>query len=301
MKSSAYINTHINNFISLVTTPTGGMYDSVPTLVANGPHPALGDFLHRPRCPEWPSRDQLREIRQLPTYLVLVGHKASNKNHLEARVSCSVIELILTSKLPNLVKQGFIAFKNTFKSSQKYYSHQKRTDDNRSQVDSYHLKTILLHYLEKTPPSKITSPFCLMIDLLSDHDKCLMLREIPHYFIPQCNLLGTVGPDERQAAHQTIHAIISDPVAAVINSPSEPHEMYGDISPFDLIAAFRQVSLHPSCERSCNTLVQLLRHLDDWRRRRYYNIQLPLDEEFGMSGRPEPTGLVDMLRDTRHL
>ena len=147
--------------------------------------------------------------------LVLVGSKESNNPDQEGRVSWSPAEIILICKLPNIVKQGFIAAKFTFKSAIKIIRDEKVTTGGRSHVGSYHLKTTFLHRLEKTPPHKINSPFCLMINLLHYLQLYLIRGTLPHYFIPECNLLTTIGHDERQIALEAIQAVVSDPVKAL--------------------------------------------------------------------------------------
>ena len=189
--------------------------------------------------------------------------------------------------------------KFTFKSAIQIFRDWNVTSDGRSHVSSYHLKTTLLHHLEKNPPSKINSPFCLMINLLHDPPMYLKRGNLPHYFIQECNLLTTIGHAERQDALTAIKTIVSDPVATIIKCPSEPDEIYGDVCPDDLVLAFRHVSADPSCEKSREALVTLLSQLDQWRQRKYY--ELLKEEEYQVSGRPDLTGLADMLERIRQL
>ena len=284
-----------------MTRPDGAQADLVPSLVANAPHPGMEEYLKRPRG-EWPPQQQLDEIKQLPMSFVLVGSKESENLDQQARNSWSSGEMLLISKLPNYIKQGFIAAKCTFKSTIKYYQ-TNETADGRSYVGSYHLKTTLLHHLEKTPPSQINSPFQFMIDVLHDLHMYLKMGTLPHYFLPKCNLLATVGHDERQIAYQTIHTILSDPVVSVLRCPLKWDELYGDdICPDDLVLAFCRVFARPSCERSRGDLLQLLSELDECRRE-FYDDQLDEDEDEDrrVFGRPELTGLVDMLEQIKHI
>ena len=267
--------------------------DFVLTLVANTAHPAIDDYLQRSRG-EWPPQDQLDEIKQLPLSLVLVGSKESDNPDQQARDSWSVGEMLLISKLPNIIKQGFIAAKFTFKSAVKIIRDGSDIADGRSHVGSYHLKTTLLRRLERTPPSKINSPFCLMINLLHDLKRYLIRGTLPHYFLQECNLLTTIGYDERQIALKAIDAIFSDPVATIIKCPSRPGEIYGFILPDDIVSAFRHVSADASCERSRNVLFMLLTHLDQWREFLYHR-QLETDAKYEKDCRPDLKGLADML------
>ena len=223
---------------------------------------------------------------------VLVGSKESRNPNLQARDSWSFAELALISTLPKFIKKGFIAAKFTFKHCIKIRRDGDVTEDGRSHVGSYHLKTTLLNHLEKTPPSKIHSAFNVMMNVLNDLRMYLKRSNLPHYFLPECNLLATVGYEEQQIALQAIQDIICDPLTAILKCPSKPTEIYGDICPDDLVAAFHQVSTHPCCKRSWEDLVQLLSQLDHWRQLRYLKFSC---------GRPELIRLVDMLGTIKHV
>ena len=281
----------------------GGFADVVPTLVADKPHPAIENYMNRPRSPEWPSHHQLQLIGQLPMTLVLVGSNKSPRKDQETRLSWSICELVLISTLPSHIKQGYIAFKYVLKYLLTNKRQQNKSDDGRSKVGSYHLKTILLHHLENTPPSMIKSPYGLMVDLLSRSVDYLKRMKLPHYFLPECNLLATVGYDEQQIALQSINDIRSDPITAVMKCPSAATEIYGDIVPDELVAIFQHVSNDPCSERSMGGLLLLFSRLDQWRQYHYHK-QLEWDRREGIyrvSSRPQPRRLVqDILKQTKH-
>ena len=272
--------------------------DIVPALVANGPHPAIKDYLKRPRG-KWPPQEQLCEVQQMPMCSVLVGSKESECPGQQARDSWSAGEVILVSKLPKSIKQGLIAAKFTFKHCVKMYHDSSVIADGRSRVGSYHLKTTLLNYLESTPPSETDSAFDVMMCVFHDLSTYLKRGNLPHYFFPECNLLATVGRNERQIALQAIQDIVCDPAAALLQCPSNPTDIYGDVSPDDLVAAFRRVLGHQCCARSWEDLIQLLNWVDQWRVQRY-RIRQERDKGLNVSGRPELTRLVDMLEKIKH-
>ena len=275
--------------------------DVVPTLLANAAHPAVDDYLLRSRG-EWPPQDQLYKIQQLRMCLVLVGSKDSDNPDQEARVSWSPGEMILISELPNIVKQGFIAAKFTFKSVINIIRDGNVTTDGRSHVGSYHLKTTLLHHLEKTPPRKINSPFRFMINLLQDLQRFLISGTLPHYFIQECNLLTTIRQDERQIAIKAIQTVLSDPVKNIIKCPSKPNEIYGDICPDDLVSAFHCVSADPSCEKNRHAFAMLLSQLDQWREKRHIKqVEKDGEKDSKVFDRPDLTGLADMLAKIKYL
>ena len=282
----------------------GGLHDIVPTLVANKPHPAIVDYINRLNSPEWPSQDQRQLLQQLPMNLVLVGHKDSPRKDQEFRLSWSAGELVLILTLPNHIKQGYVAFKYVMKCFLKMNRGQNETNDGRSKIGSYHFKTTFLYHLESTSPSKIISPFVLMMDLFSDFIGYLNRGKIPHYLFPDCDLLATVGHEERQAARKSINDILSDPISAILRCPSVPTRIYGDIVPDELVAIFHRVSTHPCCERSRDELVFLLSRLDEWRQQRYQEIYLEVagTDECRTTGRPELRGLVRaILEQTKHM
>ena len=282
----------------------GGLIDSVPTLVANEPHHAIEHYINRPRSTGWPSPDQLQQLQKLPMNFVLVGHKDSPRKNQEFRISWSTGELVLISPLPNHIKQGYIAFKYVMKNFLRNKRGQNETEDGRSKIGSYHLKTTFLYYLEKTPLSVIESPFCLMMDLFIYFSGYLNRGELPHYFLPECDLFATVGHDELQIALKSINEILLDPITAVLTCPSVPTEIYGNILPDELVSVFHRVSSLAYCERNREDLLRLLSHLDEWRQQAYhkyvgYDWREDCDR---VSGQPELRGLVQgILEQTKHM
>ena len=287
----------------------GGAQEFVPTLVCSDHHPDMdGDYLHRPRR-GWPSTQQLEVIKQSPMLLVLTGHKLSPPDQipLQARHSWSHCEMELIITLPLYIKQIYIAIKYVFKRLIRTFRGTKVAADGRSTVGSYYLKTVFLRLLEKTPPTMIGSQFGFMICLLSDLDGYLKAGNLPHYFLPECNLLATVGPEERLLAREVIQHILSAPLRAILTCPTEPWRIYGEVQPDSLVAAFRQLSSHLTSVSSREHLLWLLRRLEETRRERYREQQEEderedEDEEYSctVSGRPELRGLVEMLRKQIH-
>ena len=281
-----------------------GTRDYVRTLVCNGPHPVMyQEFANRPR--QWPPAALISALLKLPMLLVLVGHKLSPEFHLQARISWSHLELKLIQELPESVRQGYIACKYVFKRFLKAHRDQNETGEGRqtrSTVSSYYIKTTFLRYLEKTHPSMITSPFrlFLFLDLLYDLDNYLKMRNLPHYFVAQCNLLETVEQGELRIAQQVIEEILSDPLNALLTSPTAPQEIYGEVHPDYLVSAFSRVFSHPTCDQSWRDLSDLLARVDERRRHRYKEQrEKDEDEYYGVSGRTELTGLVDMLKQIK--
>ena len=275
----------------------GGLYEDVTSLVCSGPHPAMASYKERTRK-HWPSPALLDALMQQPMILVMVGPKDAQDSYLMFRVSWSALELILISSLGLWLKQGYVCFKYTVKSVLRALRPKDSAREGRSQVGSYHLKTVFLRHLEEHPPQQEGSPFQLMLDLCQDLQHYLLMGCLPHYFLPECDLLRMVGEEEKQYALQAVGQVIADPIVAILNSPSEPQHIYGPYhSPDDLIRCFREVSSPPSCPERRECLRLLLRRLDD-HREGLHREQLGRDESSGhrVSGRPGLVRLADYLQ-----
>ena len=276
-----------------------GTRDSVQTLVCNGPHPDMcQEFPNRPR--QWPPASLITVLLKLPILLVLVGHKLSPEFNLQARISWSHLELKLIQGIPESVRHGYIACKYVLKRLLKARRGQNEVDGSRSSVSSYHVKTVFLRYLEKNPPSMITSPFRLFLDLLHELDGSIKMGELPHYFLAQCNLLETVGQRERDIARQVIEEILLDPLNALLTSPTDPQQIYGEVRPELLVLAFHKISSYPACKQSLRDLSELLICVDERRRQRYIE-QCERDSRkvWRVSGRSELTELTGMLQQIK--
>ena len=248
----------------------GGARDIVATFVCSSPHPELvQDFKNKRLEGSWPPPHLIDYLLELPMLLVLVGHKPSDECPLQARLSWSVPEIKLFQELSENIRQGYIACKYVLKYRLKIYRLQKGASDGRSTVGSYHLKTAFLHFLEKRPPSLINSPFKLFLGILRELDMHLQAGRLPHYFLQRCDLLETVGDDERRIARQAIKDVLSDPLTALFTSAVLPWQMYGQVHPHDLIFHFRSVCTQPTGGRSWKELCYLLTRVDEWRHRRY--------------------------------
>ena len=269
----------------------GGLYERVTSLVCSGPHPAMASYKERPRK-HWPSPALLDALMQQP---MMVGPKDAQDSSLMFRVSWSALELIIISSLGLWLKQGYVCFKYIVKSVLRALKPMDPAREGRSQVGSYHLKTVFLRHLEEHPPQQEGSPFQLMLDLCQDLQHYLLMGCLPHYFLPGCDLLRTVGEKERRYALQAVGQVIADPIVAILNSPSEPEDIYGPHhSPDDLIRCFREVSSLPSCPERRESLRRLLRPLDD-HREGLHREQLERDRPY-VSGRPGLVRLADYLQ-----
>ena len=299
---------HANNMLKWmqahsekISGPTGqhfgGLLELVPTLVCSDAHPDM-DLKYAPRLRlGWPSLQQVDAIRQLPMLLVMTGDKYSDEFPMQARFSWRPSEMILTITLPLYIKQVYVALKYAFKCLMRRFRGADTALDGRSNVGSFHLKMVFLRHLEANPPTSIWSQSHLMRALLHDLKDYILTGNLPHYFLPECNLLQTVGPKERRIACNVIEHILSDPIRAILTCPTNPCEIYGEVQPDALAAAFSLVISNPTSESNGEDLLRLLRCLDGTRRCQHQGqLEQDVASEFRrVSGRVELSRLVDML------
>ena len=291
-----YLANHRDGISGPVGQEFDGLMEYAPTLICSAAHPDMKKYVCRPRQ-SWPSSQQLKGIQLLPMLIVLIGHKRSDEFPLQARLSWSPLEMKLVVTLSSDIRQVYIALKYVIKSLTKKFRGPNATTDGRSFVGSYHVKTVLLHHLERKPPTMIMSQLELMMGLLHDLDGYIVAGKLPHYFLPDCDLIETVRPEDRHITRNVIKDILADPLRAILTCPTDPQDIYGDIHPEILVDAFHRLSCHTNCTKNRKDLLQLLGRLDE-RRCCLYQQQLEKDQEDQMevSGRPERKLLVDVLQ-----
>ena len=282
-----------------VSGPAGqsadGLMDLVPTLVFSGPHPSMESFCRRCRGKIWPINRMIDTLRKLPLLHVLVGHKTTPqpKRDLLTRFSWSPHEMYLLANLPTWIKQGYVAFKYTFKGVLRSCSGAEITG--RSYVGSYHLKTTLLHTMEENPPSDHGEPFDIFLKLLGKLQIFLTDCHLPNYFMPECNLLETVGREDREHALSAVRDVSTDPLGAILRSPIKPTELYSTVEVRDLVEPIKRLNTRPDCEYSRRDLHRRMRRMDNLRASQYERLVREKDKNCQSSNRPELIRLADLL------
>ena len=84
------------------------------------------------------------------------------------------------------------------------------TKEKDSHVCSFHLKTILLWSLENPDTWNQKCPFHLMRLLLLSLEGHLLSRSLPHYFVPDCDLMKTVSGHELSFTRSCVAEILRD-------------------------------------------------------------------------------------------
>ena len=272
----------------------GGDWDMVPALICSAPHPDIESFCQKRSKRSWPTSQQLAAFITFPMLLVLTGFKSSPQFHLEARVSWSHLELILLACLPMWIKQGYVAFKYTFKGMlSSFRDKNELPEEGRSVVSSYNLKTTLFYHLVDNPPQPDGCPFRLVMDLLGRLQAFLEDRKQPHFFMPECDLLKTVGDKEYEYALRAVQLFKKDPVQAILASPVAPNEIYGDVGSDHLLSVFHKLSTYPN-KQSLEGVRDVFQRLENHRKQRY-KAQLEQDQMKNVTQRPGPELLVEKL------
>ena len=201
--------------------------DSVPALLCTSPFPNQRMTNDMQRNLTWPIKELQKFINKIPGVLVAVGHFHSRNNNIEWRASWSIHELLLAETIPAWAKQGYRAFKYTVKVNLKRHRAHHDNTGGRGLVGSYHMKTIFYKYLQNPKAWLSACPNRLFLSLLHKLKKHLRTRNLPHFFVPQCNLLQTTPPSELRLALRCVKRILSDPITAILQSPSHIHSVYG--------------------------------------------------------------------------
>ena len=205
--------------------------DHIVTLMCCGPLSCMKLFYRRQRSAHWPNRHTMEKLTNIPGMLVCTGHKlfSEEDQKLQFRFSFSTQEQLLARDMPQWVKQGYIAFKYTIKTHLDKARQFSIVSAGRRNICSYHLKTVLLWTLERPDAWKKPCPFYFMMLLLEHLNAYLQPQPpfLPHYFLPECNLLETTDTDDVYLALCIIYDIQQNPVTAIINAPTSPGQLYG--------------------------------------------------------------------------
>ena len=269
-----------------------GSIEYVPALLGSAPHPHMKQVFQHKVQNTCLSSEVVRAVSEMAMTVVLRGHKNSKDYEIQARASFSLCEFKLVHDQPIIVKQGYIAFKYIIN---RFLFHCQKVlweNDEVSHMSSYHLKTILLHNLEKKRTHLINSSFEYMMELLFDLDRFLKAGKLPHYFIENCDLFEMIEPMELSFVRNEIHRIKSNPFSKLLTSPMEPKQTFNDIIPDELATAFLRVFTHPSNKWSRSHLRALLCRLDA-HRLRIYDTLVNSDKTKTVQTRPPLTMLVD--------
>ena len=154
-------------------------YDFVLAIKCHGWPLCAQEWLFRTRC--WPSQDLVQTIVKDGFHIVC---KSSPEG--DFRLSYSNAETLLITNLSDLQFKTYRAFKS-------FVSHYKKNWglNAKKAVCSYHLKTIVLWYSEKSDPIDWTEDTIVghLLSLIDDLVLALNEKNLPMYFMPKYNLM----------------------------------------------------------------------------------------------------------------
>ncbi len=159
--------------------------DFVPCLLCDSFPPEASDWIGRSRLRGWPPPKVVERIARTGCGLVAYGHRESNFRHVEWRISFADYEQRLIATLTGCQKQCYVVFKTLVK-----YVTSPQTG-----VSSYCLLNTMFWFMERMPERvwnddfSIASCFKSLLDLFIYY---LVNRYLPHYFIPDSNLIAAV-------------------------------------------------------------------------------------------------------------
>ena len=277
-----------------------GSIEYVPALVGSAPYPQMKQFFQQKDKNTCLTTEVVKAVSEMAMTVVLCGHKASAQYNSEARLSFSLCEFKLIHDQPTVVKQAYIAFKYIVKRILSQQRSGAWENDGRGHMSSYHLKSILLQYLEKTPTHSLTSSFECMMELFIELDSFLKAGKLPHYFVEQCDLFEMIMTEELNSIRKEIKCIMRNPFSAILDTLTEPKQIFDDIQPDEIQKALLRVSLHPAHIWSCHHLRTILHRLDA-HRLRIFDELVKSDKTKNVLARPPLTILVDIFDQAMHM
>ena len=162
--------------------------DVVPCLVSSAWPTCALDFLHRDRPRDWPSKTMIERIEKAGCHVVGVGHPQSDNKDIEWRWSFSVAE----KELIHDMNDGMYGCMYVLKAIKKH--HWTRTDpDKPTTFYSYYIKTACLWVYETEPHNVNVMELCRKV--LAWLIFWYRTNTLPHYFIPNQNLIGHLSKD----------------------------------------------------------------------------------------------------------
>ena len=157
-----------------------GYMDFVLAIKCDGWPLCAQEWLCRPR--RWPNQEIIKTIIDGGFYIVC---KSSSEDG-DFRLSYSYAEMVLIANLSELQHKTYRALKSFIK----HYKNELSLDDEKV-ICSYHLKTIMLWYCEKSEPEDWTNDSVVrhLLSLVDDLIFALKEKKLPMYFMPKYNLM----------------------------------------------------------------------------------------------------------------
>ena len=167
----------------------------------------------RNRRSNWPYSTLIEDVSEQPCLLVPEHHPQSISRHLEWQYSFILPEQRLFEHLNPIQKQCMVLFRILRDQNMSFPSI----------LTDYHLKTVFMWVCEKIPPEEWTyqnmgTYFIHLIDFLME---CVIYQNLPHYFMPEWNLLEGLSDIFQEHLLKILGEIRSNPLQPFYNFMSE--------------------------------------------------------------------------------
>ena len=180
------------------------------------------EWVTRERFSGWPSPELVKKVVSGGCHVVPVAHHLSSQPEVEWRFSFSKSEEALAETLSEVQKQCYLFLK---------ILHVAELKDPRM-LATYHLKNVLLWACEKIPQDQWTKDtlgerFLYLLDQLL---YCLTRHNIPHYFLPNNNLIDHIPKETVATLVQKVSCIRKDPLKYLVKFKQNYKFMSGPFS-----------------------------------------------------------------------
>ncbi|XP_033100616.1 uncharacterized protein LOC117104067 [Anneissia japonica] len=169
-------------------------------------------FFNRERPANWPSQELLKKISHLDCLVVAVGHPSSTQRDIEWRLSFSVAETKLSHEIFQPYFECMVVLKDI---KNRYIKYDKRIKH--TPFCSYFIKTACFWTCERFS-HKDHRTMDLIRKVLSWLVDCYQRRVLPHYFIPEQNLIGHLSREDCDGVISTLSKIDRDLWKMVMSS-----------------------------------------------------------------------------------
>lgn len=171
------------------------------------PDEALNWF-KRARPSGWPNSVTIRDIKEVPCVLSPVSHPESTHPNIEWMLDFSLAEkFLLKNKITEQQRFCFHAFKLLID----FYT--GRNFD----LSTFILKTLFLYSLEFITLEQWNScPSACLLYLLENLHECLKVKTIPHYFIPENNIISHISGEALYFLIERVSVIREFPIMSIV-------------------------------------------------------------------------------------
>ena len=203
--------------------------------------PCTSEFLCRPRPHGWPSQSLIDKIQQAGCHVVGVGHSHSDNKDIEWRWSFSVAEKELIHNIDETMYGCMYVLKAAMKTFWKCKYNTYETQSN--PFPSYFLKTACLWNCESNSQHDTVRTCHVVIDWLVS---CYGIRVLPHYFIPEQNLIGHLSEDMCKKVYDWLVCVRDDLCRIILSSVTMDGHLPAVID--DMCRQLQVPPLSPDCD-----------------------------------------------------